>query len=478
MMPAVTRRTALLALAALSAAPILHGCKGLAPAVPESSGATPRSSESAPGSSEPAAPGSTGATPEPFEPVSARELTSGVAEDSSPSGTYDLTRLLADDASREATYGFAAGLLRESLAVSGGEVLTSPLSALYALALAANGASGETRSQMEGAFGMTTGALTDYLVAYSRRLAGKPLVNGLEDGDPLNLRSANSVWVRDAEGLQVSEDWLGTCKGRLGAQAFAAPFDSATVEDVNSWVSDKTDGMIPRLLDQISPDAALYLVNALAFDDAWDEPFERGATRDAEFTCEDGTVLSVPMMRSRESIYLENEVAEGFVKTYENGDFAFVGILPREGRSVGDVVAALDGASLASLALSGVAGTEADVGLPRFKASWEASLEEQLRALGITDAFDADRADFTPMGDAGDGRLFIGSAIQKTYVDVSEEGTRAAAATSFGMTGSSAPGSEEPEVKTVILNRPFLYLIVDWQFGTPLFAGVAQRVGE
>lgn len=449
MMPSVTRRTALLALTALSAAPILHGCEALAPTSPGSAKSSP-----------------------------ARELTADVAEDSSPSGAYDLTTVLTDDANREAAYGFAVGLLRESLTASDGDVLTSPLSALYALALAANGASGQTRSQMEGAFGMTTDVLTDYLAAYLRRLAGKPLTSGLEAGDPLNLKSANSVWVRDVEGLQVSKDWLATCKGRLGAQAFAAPFDSSTVEDVNSWVSDKTDGMIPRLMDQVSPDAMVYLVNALAFNDAWDEPFERDATKTADFTCEDGTVLSVPMMRSHEDIYLANEVAEGFVKRYENGDFAFVGVLPREGHAVGDVVASLDGASLASLALTGVANTEVDIGLPRFTINWEAGLEEQLRALGVTDAFDVDRADFTPMGTTGDGSLFIGSVIQKTYVDVSEEGTRAAAATSVGVSGSSAPGSEEPEVKTVILNRPFIYLIVDWQYGTPLFAGVAQRVGE
>lgn len=449
MMPSVTRRTALLALAALSAAPILHGCEALAPTSPGSAKSSP-----------------------------ARELTADVAEDSSPSGAYDLTTVLTDDANREAAYGFAVGLLRESLAASDGDVLTSPLSALYALALAANGASGQTRSQMEGAFGMTTDVLTDYLAAYSRRLAGKPLASGLEAGDPLNLKSANSVWVRDVEGLQVSKDWLGTCRGRLDAQAFAAPFDSSTVEDVNSWVLDKTDGMIPRLMDQVSPDAMVYLVNALAFNDAWDEPFERDATKTADFTCEDGTVLSVPMMRSHEDIYLANEVAEGFVKRYENGDFAFVGVLPREGHAVGDVVASLDGASLASLALTGVANTEVDIGLPRFTINWEVGLEEQLRALGVTDAFDVDRADFTPMGTTGDGSLFIGGVIQKTYVDVSEEGTRAAAATSVGVSGSSAPGSEEPEVKTVILNRPFIYLIVDWQYGTPLFAGVAQRVGE
>lgn len=189
MMPSVTRRTALLALAALSAAPILHGCETLAP--------------SSPGS---------------VKPPSARELTADAAEDSSPSGAYDLTKVLTDDASREAAYGFAVGLLRESLAASDGDVLTSSLSALYALALAANGASGQTRSQMEGAFGMTTDALTDYLAAYSRRLAGKPLASGLDAGGPLNLKSANSVWVRDAEGLQVSGDWLGTCGGGSSAR--------------------------------------------------------------------------------------------------------------------------------------------------------------------------------------------------------------------------------------------------------------------
>ena len=378
--------------------------------------------------------------------LTATELTAGT----SPASSGSLEVGEGSD-----TYDFALGLLRESADEK--NTLVSPLSVLSALAMAESGASGETLAQMEQATGMGADELTDMLQAYG----------ALADDGP--LRTANSVWLRDSDGLSVEDDFLVTCGGRLGAQVFSAPFDDSTVADVNAWVSEKTDEMIPQMLSQISDSAQVLLVNALAFDGGWEDPFDSALVSPDTFTCEDGTEQDVTMMHSAEDSYLESELATGFVKPYEGYDYAFVGLLPAEGVSVEELLASLDGDALEEL-LTPVAGAAAEIGLPKFTSSYEAELTDALRSLGMTDAFDATRADFSRMGTSEQGPLYVGSVLHKTFVDVNEEGTRAAAATTVTMDGAAAPGSPI-EYHEVILDRPFVYLIMDLRCGLPVFVG-------
>ena len=353
------------------------------------------------------------------------------------------------------TYDFALDLLRESADEK--NALVSPLSVLSALAMAENGADGETLAQMERVTGMGADELTDLLQAYGT----------LVDDGPLSV--ANSIWLRDSDGLAVEDDFLETCGGRLGAQVFSAPFDDSTVADVNAWVSEKTNEMIPEMLNQISDDAQVLLVNALAFEGGWEDPFDSALVSPDTFTCEDGTEQDVTMMHSAEGSYLEGDLATGFVKPYEGYDYAFVGLLPAEGVSVGELLASLDGDALEEL-LTPVAGAGAEIGLPKFTASYEAELADALRELGMTDAFDAELADFSRMGSSEQGPLYVGGVLHKTFVDVNEEGTRAAAATTVSMDGAAAPGGPV-EYHRVILDRPFVYLIVDLRCDLPVFVG-------
>lgn len=361
-----------------------------------------------------------------------------------------------------ASYDFSLDLLRESVSRKPGKsVLVSPLSALNALALAENGAAGETLAQMEQATGMSTDELTDMLQAQAQARAQ------LGEQDQLSL--ANSIWLRDADGLAVEDDYLQACGGRLGAQVFSAPFDASTVSDVNAWVSDKTHEMIPSILDELPDETQLLLVNALAFEGAWAEPFDAASIEADVFTCEDGTEQDVEMMHSSELAFLENDLATGFSKSYGGGGYAFVGLLPKEGVSVAELVEGLDGEGLREL-LEAVPDTLVQVGLPKFTATYETDLSDVLEGLGMTDAFDPARADFSRMGRSEEGALYIGGVLHKTFIDVDEEGTRAAAATVIGMSTSSGPAAPD-ETREVILDRPFVYLIVDQLSGTPVFAG-------
>ena len=378
--------------------------------------------------------------------LTATELTAGTRSASAGS-------LEVDEGSD--TYDFALDLLRESADEK--NALVSPLSVLSALAMAENGADGETLAQMERVTGMGADELTDLLQAYGT----------LVDDGPLSV--ANSIWLRDSDGLAVEDDFLETCGGRLGAQVFSAPFDGSTVADVNAWVSEKTNEMIPEMLNQISDDAQVLLVNALAFEGGWEDPFDSALVSPDTFTCEDGTEQDVTMMHSAEGSYLEGELATGFVKPYEGYDYAFVGLLPAEGVSVGELLASLDGDALEEL-LTPVAGAGAEIGLPKFTASYEAELADALRELGMTDAFDAELADFSRMGSSEQGPLYVGGVLHKTFVDVNEEGTRAAAATTVSMDGAAAPGGPV-EYHEVILDRPFVYLIMDLRCDLPVFIG-------
>lgn len=362
-----------------------------------------------------------------------------------------------------ASYDFSLNLLRESISRKPGKsVLVSPLSALNALALAENGAAGETLAQMEQATDMGADELTDMLQAQAQTQA--------QLGEQEQLSLANSIWLRDADGLAVEDEFLQTCGGRLGAQVFSAAFDASTISDVNAWVSDKTHEMIPSILDELPDETQLLLVNALAFEGAWAEPFDATSIEPDVFTCEDGTEQDVEMMHSSEFAFLENDLATGFSKSYGSSGYAFVGLLPKEGVSVAELVESLDGEGLREL-LTPVPDTLVQVGLPKFTATYETDLSDALKGLGMTDAFDPARADFSRMGSSETGALYIGGVLHKTFIDVDEEGTRAAAATVIGMSdGSSGPAAPD-ETREVILDRPFVYLIVDQLTGTPVFAG-------
>lgn len=364
------------------------------------------------------------------------------------------------------TYDFSLDLLRACATEEPDEnTLVSPLSVLYALSMVENGASGETLAQIETATGMSADALSSALQSRAVRAA--------DDDSQLSL--ANSVWLRDSDGLRVSDDYLDACATNLGAQAYAAPFDDTTADDINGWVSDHTHEMIPSIVEDIPDQAQLYLVNALAFEAPWQDPYNPAFTEPDTFTCEDGTTQDVDMMLSMERSYLEGELATGFVRPYEGYEYGFVGLLPNEGVTVSDLLASLDGTSLQAL-LEPRPNTVADVGLPRFTVTYGNELSEELASLGVTDVFDQDRADLTRMGTSDNGPLYASAVLHKTFIDVNEEGTSAAATTVVEVGDGAAAQDESPEVREVVCDRPFVYLIVDYATMTPVFIGTVMSV--
>ena len=359
---------------------------------------------------------------------------------------------------------FGLSLLREGF--SDGNSLISPVSLLLALGMTANGAEGQTRAQMEAVLGMDADALSACMHGY---LASLPAQNSSTSMGKLN--AANSIWVR--EGVSVREPFLQAAVDAYDAQVYSAPFDRSTVGAVNAWVSRHTDGMIDRILSDLPDNSAMLLLNAVAFEAEWQNIYQVASVRDRTFTCEDGAERTVSMMYSEESRYLESPLASGFLRPYLGGRYVFAALLPDEGVTVSELLSSLDGQALCDL-LSAPEDAEVDAGLPKFSYETAMDAKAPLAALGMTDAFSANDADFSGISRAGD--LFISRVLHKAYIAVNEKGTRAGAATAVDMGDLGTPLPEEH--KTVILDRPFVYLILDTKYTTPVFLGVLMDPGE
>lgn len=359
--------------------------------------------------------------------------------------------LALEDRSAEGT-DFALRLFQASLD-GDKNTLVSPLSVLSALAMTANGASGETLRQMEDTLGMPCDSLNNWL--YTRP--------GAPSGE---VKQANSIWLRDNGRLAVQDAFLRT-NAYMGSEIFAAPMGEETKDAINSWVKENTDGLIPEILDQIPADAMVYLVNALAFDAKWRTPYENAQVLDDQFTREDGVRQPVKLMHSTEGAYLEDENATGFLKYYEGGKCAFAALLPNEGISTQDYVNSLTGGHLRSM-LENPTEITVYAALPKFDADYSADLAETLAAMGMTDAFDPSAADLTRLGSSPDGNLSISRVLHKACISVAEEGTKAAASTAVEIRCGSAPIQDYKAVK---LDRPFVYMLIDCEENFPIFMG-------
>lgn len=351
-----------------------------------------------------------------------------------------------------ATADFGIRLLRENL-TPGQNTLVSPLSVLCALGMTMNGAQGKTLAQMEAVLGMPAEDLNVFLYSYM-------------DPQREALKLANAVWFRDS-GLAVKDAFLETNANYYHADVFKAPMGESTRNDINGWVKEKTDGRIEEILDEIPGGAFMYLVNALAFEAAWPEPYREDQVREGTFTREDGTAQTAQLMHSQEGYYLEDENATGFLKYYEGGNYAFAALLPNEGVTVSQYLSALTGEHLVEM-LRDPQEIPVYAAIPKFETAYDAELSESLQAMGMTEAFDSAAADFSGMGTVEDGNLFIGRVLHKTCISVAEQGTEAGAATAVEM---NATGSLLEETRSVTLNRPFVYMLIDCETRLPFFIG-------
>jgi serine protease inhibitor len=252
------------------------------------------------------------------------------------------------------------------------------------------------------------------------------------------------------------------------------PFNNSTLNDINNWVEENTDGMIKDILDRIPKAAVMYLVNALAFDAEWNNIYYDYQVREGVFTKEDGVQQQAELMYSMEHQYLADTNAVGFIKYYADKKYAFAALLPDENISVIDYVDSLTGEKLASM-LANPAGIQVNTAIPKFESENSIEMNDILKAMGMTDAFDYTVSDFSGIGSSIDGNLYISRVLHKTFIAVDEKGTKAGAATVEEMKDMSA---EPKEIKTVYLDRPFVYMLIDCEANLPVFIGTLMDISN
>lgn len=387
------------------------------------------------------------------------------------------------------------------------DVIVSPISIQIAVAMAAAGAKGETLEYLEKVLG--TDDFADFGEKLGNYIASLP-TDVFGEGIKEKLHIANSVWLRKSDSIRINEDFVEILQKTFAAIISEEDFnDPATVDKINSWISENTDGMIEKMINAVSPETAAYIINAISFDCTWADPFNN--INEEDFTAFDGSVRKVEMMNSVEDYYLENDFATGFIKPFSGGKFAFVGLLPNEIElendypveedypieedeiipdedeiTVGDeyvylmnLVGSLDQNSFADL-LAGKQEADVHVRIPKFKYDFDLSVVDDLiggREFGVPIAFDPARADFSGMAESDEGDFYISDIMHKAAIDLNEKGVRAAAVTVVEMMNASI-ALEEKEQKYVTLDRPFLYAIIDTETNVPMFIGAVGNLGE
>ena len=364
----------------------------------------------------------------------------------------------------QAVMEFAVKLLQESMGQRE-NILISPASMISALGMTANGARGETLEEMEAVMGSPVQELNGFLGNWREKIRQEEIQS---------VHLANSIWFRDDGQMELCPEFLRTNADYYDAALYGAPFDDSTVRDINRWVRQETDGMIGEILDEIPPDAVMYLANALAFEQEWQKNYTDTQVKDGTFTGENGEAQAVEMMYSTEYEYLEDQNACGLVKYYSGGEYAFAALLPDEGKALKEYVGNLTGARLAEL-LENSREVTVHAAIPQFETECGLDMKDTLSKLGMRKAFAPD-ADFSGMGTYDGWGLYIGRILHKTYIQVDRDGTRAGAASVVESLSGSSAGDDPEEPKTVYLDRPFLYMIFDCGNRMPLFLGMMESV--
>jgi len=363
-----------------------------------------------------------------------------------------------------ATANFSINLLKQSISKNK-NTLISPTSIYLALGMTANGAAGETLKQFEDLLGNGTLSLSDLNKSYYS------LAQKLQNIDSGKMKISNSIWYRNDPTLLIKPEFLQTNADYFSADAFKADFTSKkTVDDINGWVKNNTDGLIDKVVDTIDSSTVMYLLNTVLFDAEWSNVYKKENVRSGDFKTVDGTNVAVDIMYSTENSFVKDGLAQGFIKTYKGDKFSFVGILPNEGVDLQTYVASLDGTKFQDLINSKVTAN-VSAGIPKFKYDFKVELNEPLKNLGLKDAFDDRLADFSNMGSSSGGNIFIGNVLHKTFIQVDELGTKAGAVTKVEIETNSAMHEDH----RIILNRPFLYAIIDNETGLPIFIGTVMN---
>ena len=359
---------------------------------------------------------------------------------------------------RDAANDFSFRLMGTvSDAQTAANVFISPLSTSFALGMTMNGAGGTTLTEMQGALQLGNLTQPQMNAAYNS------LLTLLVSIDPsVKFQIANSIWYRNS--FPFNQAFIDTTQKYFFAKVQALNFSdrSTSLAAINNWVYSATGGRITKVLDTITDDQVMFLLNAIYFKGSWREKFDAARTTGGTFTTASGGTQPVQLMqRTGAMLYRDAPTYQAVDLPYGNSAFSMTVVLPKAGGSLNDVVRNFTNTTWQALTASMTTAT-VNLSLPKIKLAYERQLNSDLKTLGMRTAF-TDAADFSRLSTE---RLLISFVKQNTFVDINEDGTEAAAVTSVGVGTTSVPLAV-----TMRVDHPYLFVIRERLSGTLIFMG-------
>ncbi len=368
----------------------------------------------------------------------------------------------------KANNNFGLDIFREVRSESEKEnIMISPLSISLALAMTYNGADGETKKEMEETLRVAGLTADEINTSYNM------LIKALQSLDSnVIFEIANAIFYADI--FQVYPDFIAVNTSNYDAKVERLNFSSpAAVETINNWVADKTHDKIMKIIDKLNDLDRMVLLNAVYFNGIWSKKFDEGGTKMRNFTKKDGTNEEVPMMSKEDALeYTSNELFQAIQLPYGNGQYNMVVLLPSEGKSSQDVINELNSENWKNWGESFHKKEHVMVTMPRFKFAFDSELKNVLKKMGMLQAFDSKLANFSKITNQGDP--YISSVIHKSYIDVNENGTEAAAVTAVIISVTSV-GPDDIQKIYFTVDKPFVFAITEKDTGAILFIGEVQN---
>ncbi|WP_321342832.1 serpin family protein [uncultured Draconibacterium sp.] len=391
-------------------------------------------------------------------------------DDPDPKKTIELDEKSAELVAADNTFGLNLfQTIREEIHKTSQEenIMISPLSVSLALAMAYNGADNNTKLEMENV--MQLNGLTSEQINNSY----KSLISALQSLDEdVVFEIANAIYY--ADGFPIKQPFLDINSDFYNAEVNALDFGNTAqvLNTINGWVADKTHDKIKTIINDLSEDARLVLLNAIYFFGNWTIEFDEDGTKMRSFYYADGTSGEVETMHKEDELaYTENELFSAVKLPYGNGQYNMVVMLPGEGKNSVNVINELNAANWNSWNNQFETRENVVVTMPRFKFEFKSNLNDMLKSMGMLDAFSPTNADFSKISDVD---LFISTVVHKTYIDVNETGTEAAAVTAIIFETTSAGGPVE-EKTYFRVNKPFVFAITEKDTDAILFIGEVQN---
>ena len=348
---------------------------------------------------------------------------------------------------------------------SHGSFIMSPTSVSYVLGMLNAGAEGKTQRQITDVLGLD-GSVKE-INNYFKKVMDE--ASGVDS--TVTIKIANCMNINSSRNYRLIPKYKENIQKFYNAQVEAFDFtDGGNVGIINNWCDIHTDGMIPKILDSLDPQAAMYLLNAVFFKASWTDEFDPKDTRNRIFTKQDGTTLEHKMMRvAIKAAYGSNNLCKMLSMPYGNGSYSMNVLLPHQGITIGDIIQSLSAQQLEQQRTQEMTIHNVEILMPRFTTESEIKLEQVLSSMGMPLAFNPSAAEFSKMIKGEE--LWVSMMMQKAKIEVNEKGTKASAVTIAKGVTKSLTGGNRTRYVEFHATRPFVYYIVDNSSGTIYFMG-------